>query len=245
VGKGEHFPVFAQQNGGSAAGRLKADCPYIHGRKAKGSAGSRPSLCSPVGNRERRSRGNCSRSVFRERLCTGRRRIKMLNYRVKELSARAGENLALYSKACDFAVFPKSRYFVPLVPTPCSRSPVALYPISRPVFPMSRQAFLMSRQAFLMSRQWGAGGRGISETGQKTGPRQGEGREKTSGIGTLGTPRPPDAAASGVISGVQVAGEAVKAPLIIVRHTAGVVGEPSIVFALDGVNIEPGKIPPD
>src|SRR5580693_7895399 len=35
VGKGEHFPVFAQQNGGSAAGRLKADCPHIHGCQAR------------------------------------------------------------------------------------------------------------------------------------------------------------------------------------------------------------------
>jgi hypothetical protein len=32
VGEGEHFPVFAQQNGGSAAVRLKADRPHIHGQ---------------------------------------------------------------------------------------------------------------------------------------------------------------------------------------------------------------------
>jgi hypothetical protein len=63
VGKGEHFPVFAQQNGGSAAGRLKADCPHIHGCEAR----VLRSACQISG-----AGGESRSSVFQERLSTGR-----------------------------------------------------------------------------------------------------------------------------------------------------------------------------
>jgi hypothetical protein len=72
-GQRRAFPRVAQQNGGSTAGRLQADCPYIHGYKPGLVAmpvGSVP-LSGPavMGMRWRAS-------VFQERLSTGTGRVK-------------------------------------------------------------------------------------------------------------------------------------------------------------------------
>ena len=124
-------------------------------------------------------------------------------------------------------MFPKSRYFVPLVPTPCSRSPVALYPISRWCSRCPDNAL------------WVAAG--FPETDVKLGLGRARGPRESRGCRDIGNA----ATASGVVTSVQLAGEAVKAPLVISRRAADVISEPGIVFALDGVDVEPGKITAD
>ena len=126
--------------------------------------------------------------------------------------------------------FPLSRRPVPEVPTPCSRSPVALYPISRWCSRCPDNAL------------WVAAG--FPETDVKLGLGRARGPRGSRGCRDIGNARPP-AAASGVVTGVQLAGEAVKAPLVIPRRAADVISEPGIVFALDGVDVEPGKITAD
>jgi hypothetical protein len=147
-------------------------------------------------------------------------------------------NIGGYSKTCNSAAFPKSRYCVPEVPRPCSRSPVALFLISRQAFPISRSAFPMSRQRARRPRR-------VGETGWKSGAWIDQGSMKTACIGTLGTPRSAAAAASGVTAGLKVAGEAVKAFLVIRRHAAGVVGQPGVVIGFEGVDVPAREIPAD